>query len=89
LEQSLDILIDDVKELVEEGALKPIQGFFLILRLRIAQRQLEIGRPRAALFLLEKFIYHVEALIEDGSLAASAGQPLIAAALGIIDDIKQ
>jgi len=89
LEQSIEILTDDVRELVTDGALKPVQGFFLILRLKIAQRQLDEGHRRAAVFLLGKFNYHTEDLIYDGSLVESEGQPLIEAALKIIEDIKQ
>jgi hypothetical protein len=89
LEESIGILIDEVKELVKDGSLKPIQGFFLIMRLRIAQRQLDKGRPRVAVFLLGKFTDHIENLIDDGNLAASEGQPLIDAAVGIIEDSKQ
>ena len=89
LEQSIEILTDDVRELVNDGALKPVPGFFLILRLKTAQRQLDEGNRRAAVFLLGKFNYHTEDLINDGSLAESEGQPLVDAARKIIEDIKQ
>jgi len=42
-----------------------------------------------AVFLLGKFTDNLEDLIDDGNLEVSEGQPLIDAALGIIEDIKQ
>jgi len=48
---------------------------------------LDEGNRRAAVFLLGKFNYHTEDLINDGSLAESEGQPLVDAARKIIEDI--
>ena len=83
-QQAAEDLIDQVQDLVGEGALNPGQGNALIAKLVAAIQQLDRENPRTGINQLQASINQVEAMIGSGVLLAKEGQPLIDAANEII-----
>jgi hypothetical protein len=82
--QATEDLIDQVGELVGEGALNQGQGNALIAKLHAAIQQLDRGNEHVAINQIQAFIQQVQAMIRSGVLLPEEGQPLIEAANGII-----
>jgi pullulanase/glycogen debranching enzyme len=81
-------LIEDVQQLVADGALNAGQGNSLISKLEAAIASLERGNLNAAANQLNAFINEVNAYVRSGVLTAQEGLPLIERAKDIIWQIK-
>jgi len=83
----IEALIDDVDALVVDGSLNRGQGNSLISKLENALKSLEKGNEIAATNQIRAFINQLQGLINGGVLSQAEGQPLIDAAIVIVDRI--
>ena len=82
----IDLLIGDVQDLIDAAVLdQEGNGLLGILNLALGSVQ---DNPRSAIPQLNAFITAVEGFISGGLLTAEQGQPLIAAAQSIIDELS-
>jgi hypothetical protein len=79
------LLIDQVKELVEQRRLPRVAGFVLNLKLTFAIVAMDRERFQIASVLLSDFIRTVNVLVRTGNLAADDGQALIDSTNTILD----
>jgi hypothetical protein len=82
--EGIDLLIEEVNDLVEDGELGEKAARHLLLELENALKHLEGGRPGPTINQLLHFIRDVEDLVASGELDAGAGQSLIDTARWII-----
>jgi hypothetical protein len=80
----IDLLIDYIENLVDDGVLNGGQGNALIVKLLNALDKFEKDQTKAAANQLEAFINQVEDFVADGILTPEQGAALIAAAEDII-----
>jgi pullulanase/glycogen debranching enzyme len=80
----IDLLIDYIESLVDDGVLNGGQGNALIVKLLNALDKFEKDQTKAAANQLEAFINQVEDFVADGILTPEQGAALIAAAEDII-----
>ena len=85
--QAIQALINDVESLVAQGVLNHGNGNALISKLEAARKQLERGHIRPAGNQINAFINQVEAFIRSRKLTPQQGQPLIDAAMNILQQI--
>jgi endo-1,4-beta-xylanase len=79
-QDSLGSITEDVQELVNAGALRPLKGRALTLILGAAVKQLNKGGPlnlKIARYELQLAISFVQSLVDNGGLAAPDGRDLI------------
>lgn len=82
-------LMDDVAGLVDAGALNAGTADALSSKLRAAVASIGWGNTTAAIQQVEAFVRQVEALVRSGTLTASAGDALLAAARTILADLAK
>jgi pullulanase-type alpha-1,6-glucosidase len=85
--EQIDLIIDQVEDLADAGALNGGQANSLIRKLENAQDSLDRGRVNVAINQLNAFINEVMSLVADGVLDPEEGQPLIDAARNVINDL--
>lgn len=83
-DQAIQMLIDEVASLVEQGVLTQEQGNALSNKLGLALEMLQNAKMRQAVLQMNHFITQVEKLIRQGRLSPEQGQPLIEAAMSIL-----
>ncbi len=88
LHERVVLLMAEVKALVDTGVLKRGRGKSLISKLKKAIRKVDRGKTEAAVNKLDAFSWKVQSLMRKRILSPEQGQPLIAAANAIIDDIR-
>ncbi len=84
---SIGDLIAQVRALHAGGFLSKGNMKLLVAELTIADRHARGRRTRLAVIAMEIFVRHVDFLIRTGRLSPTKGQPLIAEANRIIDDL--
>ena len=87
-EDQIELLIDDVEQLVDDGVLNEGQGNALISKLENVIAKIGKGQVVAAINQLEAFINQVNSLVDEGILTPEQGDALIAAAQDIIDTLN-
>ena len=85
--QAIQALINNVESLVAQGVLNHGNGNALISKLEAARKQLERGHIRPTGNQINAFINQVDAFIRSGKLTPQQGQPLIDAAMNILQQI--
>lgn len=84
-EEVAEALLEDIVELVEEGALSNGNGNALSAKLESALDALEASNTEAAIGKVGAFINQVEALINAGRLSAEDGQALLDLGNALLD----
>ncbi|UCC38743.1 MAG: hypothetical protein JSV96_13080 [Candidatus Aminicenantes bacterium] len=86
-DDGIEGLLNDVLELHNSGVLNKGQANALVKKLEAASKNLNKGKPKAACNEIQAFINQVNALINSGKLSPEEGDPLIEAAIMLIDEI--
>ena len=87
-QEQVDLVVGQVKDLVENEVLIPGTGLSLTNKLEAAERQLDRGNTNAATNSLRAFINQVNGFIKAGKLSPQMGQQLIASVNGLIVRIE-
>lgn len=87
-QEASEDVIDDIDELVDNGALNNGQGNALISQLEAIIAKIDKGQTNAATNQLEAFISQVTAYINAGTLSLEEGQPLIYLATQILASLQ-
>ena len=81
----IDLVIDDIAALVDDGVLNTGQGNALTVKLVNALDKFANGHANAAVNQLEAFINQVEDFVAEGILTPGQGASLIAAVENVIN----
>jgi len=76
-EEQIEVIIERIAGLVDEGVLNKGQGNALISKLENILWQLDKGNLHPVCNLLQAFTNQVQSLIDEGELPPAEGQPLI------------
>jgi pullulanase-type alpha-1,6-glucosidase len=87
VEDQIDLVIDDIAMLIDDGVLNAGQGNALTVKLENALARFSRGQTNAAVNQLFAFIDQVEDFVADGILSPEEGAALIAAVEDIIATI--
>ena len=83
-QEKIQNLINQVIDLIEDGALGEEEGAGLIACLGAAAEELDQGKPEAAANILEAFVNKIDAYVKSGKLTATEGLVLVKAALNVL-----
>ena len=84
----LDYVTDETDDMIDEGDLTPSQAQGLLDALQRAIDKLEDENYNAAAGVLTSFIHKIASYINNGTIPAELGQPLIDQIQMLIDEIK-